>query len=43
MPPMKIALQRLSVKEQLLVAAAAGLASITSLFALVLAPMALAA
>lgn len=36
-------MQRLSLIEQLLIAAAAGLASITSLLALVLLPVALAA
>ncbi len=36
-------MQRLSLKEQLLIAVLAGIASITALLALILAPVALAA
>jgi hypothetical protein len=43
MRTMEIDMQRLSVAEQLLIAALAGIASITSLLVLIVAPVALAA
>ena len=43
MRAMEIDMQRLSLTEQLLIAALAGIASITSLLVLIVAPLALAA